>query len=56
MTAMCGRTTRSVSSSAWFASMAASAGGGVYADCGGNVVEMFKILKAAKAAYSDVLA
>lgn len=28
----------------------------VYADCGGNVVEMFKTLKAAKAAYSDVLA
>ena len=28
----------------------------VYADCGGNVVEMFKTLKAAKVAYSDVLA
>lgn len=28
----------------------------VYADCCGNVVEMFKTLRAAKVAYSDVLA
>ena len=43
-----GRTTRSASSNAWSASMAASAGGGVYADCGGNVVEMFKTLQGCK--------
>lgn len=28
----------------------------VYADCGGNVVEMFARLKDAKASYSDVVA